>query len=719
MRTKLLLVCLAVIAASIHAIAYEYYNFKDDNNLYYKINSDGCTVKVTFEELTMKEMPNYWHGHPSGDVIIPERVTYEDKTYTVTAIDEDTFAYLSDLTSVTIGDSVTTIGSYAFGSCSGLTSVTIGNSVTTIGSSAFGGCSGLTSMTIPSSVTSISSNAFEYCSFESIVVENGNNKYDSRDNCNAIIETASNTLITGCKNTVIPSTVTSIGANAFYGCSGLTSVKIPNSVTSIGSTAFGSCSGLTSVEIPNSVTHISQFAFSYCKGLKSVSISNSVTAIERYAFCGCSSLIEIKSLIKDPTKVNYGDNIFSEMDKNACVLKVPKGTVETYRNTYPWSDFVNIVEDEDENNDAITPPESATVEQWYLSNGTTVRQESGSAGYQADQSQLFRESGVLVAFDGNTVYLNGLGAQMPDDDDPSSLMFKPKQGWIKGTMDGDIITFHPTDDTTLPILASDNLTYYLTSGSGDIEFYYNATEGSMTANSNVFVLATNNPIPVCCWFNLQLLAEEPQPEIDQVVTPPTDMKTTEWEFIAKEDFEGYGDDVRFPVNIGFDGDDVYIQGFATQLGGEFDKAWVKGKCDGDTYTFATRQYLGENGDTHYYFGGMYGYSGMWVEKGYNELESIVFHRDGNVITANNYSIVVNKNKYEIAPCYIYNDFQIVKTSGDEQGDVNGDGIVSGADVTALYNVLLDNATAGGDADVNGDGVVSGADVTALYNLLLN
>ena len=145
------------------------------------------------------------------------------------------FSDCSGLTSVTIPNSVTSIGWGAFVGCYGLTSVTIPNSVTSIGQSAFEGCSGLTSITIPNSVTSIGINAFRSCTnLTSITVESGNTNYDSRDNCNAIIETASNTLIAGCKNTRIPNSVTSIGDLAFSDCTGLTSVTIPNSVTTIG-----------------------------------------------------------------------------------------------------------------------------------------------------------------------------------------------------------------------------------------------------------------------------------------------------------------------------------------------------------------------------------------------------------------------------------------------------------------------------------------------------
>ena len=192
-----------------------------------------------------------------------------------------------EIRKATVKYGITSIGDNAFGGCSGLTELTLPNSVTSIGDNAFEGCSGLTELTLPSSVTNIGVDAFSSNGLEKITVESGNSRYDSRGNCNSIIDTETNTLIAGCKNSVIPNSVTSIGWYAFQGCSGLTELTLPNSVTSIGYAVFKGCSGLTKLTLPDSVKSIEGEAFEGCSGLTKITLPNSVKSIGNSAFYGC------------------------------------------------------------------------------------------------------------------------------------------------------------------------------------------------------------------------------------------------------------------------------------------------------------------------------------------------------------------------------------------------------------------------------------------------
>jgi Flp pilus assembly protein protease CpaA len=252
------------------------------------------------------------------------------------------FSGCSGLTSVSIPSSVTSIGVRAFCECSSLTSITIPNSVTSLGYCAFYGCSGLTSLTIPNSVTDISIQVFSHCSgLTSIEVEKGNSKYDSRDNCNAIIETASDSLIVGCRNSVIPNSVTTIGGWSFDGCRDLTSITIPTSVTSIEAGAFSGCRSLTSVTIPNSVVSIGFASFQVCKSLTSVIIPSSVLSIDESAFYLCSSLIDVFCLAKDvPSTSEYA---FKDPYPESMTLHVPASSISVYSEAEPWKNFKEII----------------------------------------------------------------------------------------------------------------------------------------------------------------------------------------------------------------------------------------------------------------------------------------------------------------------------------------------------------------------------------------
>ncbi len=177
--------------------------------------------------------------------------------------------------------------------------------VKAISDMAFKGCKQLTSISIPGSVIQIPAGAFYGCnSLESIKVSPDNDVYDSRDNCNAVMKKATNTLIAGCKNTVTPITATSIGECAFYGCSGLTSINLPYSIDSIGKWAFLDCTGLLTVAIPESMTSIEQGVFQGCTALTTAEIPSSITYIGAYAFYGCNNLaIQLPAII--PTMSDY------------------------------------------------------------------------------------------------------------------------------------------------------------------------------------------------------------------------------------------------------------------------------------------------------------------------------------------------------------------------------------------------------------------------------
>ena len=251
-------------------------------------------------------------GTVVGDIIIP--AIYNEKPITrilakafenctgltsikipdgVTSIGDSAFYYCTSLTSINIPDGVTSIGDSVFLRCSSLTSINIHDSVTSIGNSAFSNCSSLTSITIPSSVTSIGYDAFRGCSrsLTSITVDNSNTAYYSEGNC--LIDKSNSTLILGCKTSVIPDGVTSIGNNAFSSCNGLTSIIIPSSVISIGNGAFYNCLGLTSINILDGVTSIGDAAFTACNSLSSITIPSSVTIIGNNAFYHCMFLTSV------------------------------------------------------------------------------------------------------------------------------------------------------------------------------------------------------------------------------------------------------------------------------------------------------------------------------------------------------------------------------------------------------------------------------------------
>ena len=268
------------------------------DGLYYNLISKVKTAEVTSN-------PNRY----SGNVNIPEKVKHEGTEYSVTNIGEFAFRECTELTSVTIPNSVISIGHEAFSGCTGLTSVTIPKNVTSIGDAAFIGCNGLTSVTIPNSVTSIGNAAFMDCK--------------------------------NLPSITIPNSVTSLGTQVFSYCSSLTSITISNNVTSIEGDAFSYCSALTSINIPNSVTNIGHQAFYSCNVLASITIGSGIKTIDTSAFSSCPDLTDVYCYAENVP--NTQSDIFKDSYIEYATLHVPASSVNAYKTIEPWKNFNKIV----------------------------------------------------------------------------------------------------------------------------------------------------------------------------------------------------------------------------------------------------------------------------------------------------------------------------------------------------------------------------------------
>ena len=367
------------------------------DGVYYTFGADTATVAQSYNH--------------TGDIVIPGTVTYNGQTYTVTAIGPNAFNYCSKVTSVTIGPNVKWIQYNAFRYTS-ITSITIPASVVYINYPVFDGCenletivveagnpkydsrggcnaiietaknalmcgckntvipndvteiknkalgfksltsieipasvrilqpgvfegSGLTSVVIPATLTTIFDNPFQDCpDLTSIVVEAGNSRYDSRDNCNAIIETYYNRLVTSCSTTVIPESVTSIGEMSFCRRYDLTTFTVPDQIKEVARNAFYDCTNLESITFSDNIELIDQAAFYWCDNLKTVTIGSGIKQMGEAVFGRCNKLTKVYINATTPP-ITTGDPFY---DGNAqVVIYVPDEAVDAYESTSPWS----------------------------------------------------------------------------------------------------------------------------------------------------------------------------------------------------------------------------------------------------------------------------------------------------------------------------------------------------------------------------------------------
>jgi hypothetical protein len=310
-----------------------YYVIKDENECWV----DQCNSDIDFDTTPVSL---YWEYNKdlSGEVVIPETVTYDGVTYTVTGINNSAFLDITSITSIVLPSTVRTFGKsafnrctklesinipsgmtsiaeYAFGSCEKLKSIDLPASVTSIGAYAFWKCTSLETATLGDDVTSIGEYAFQNCALTSINLSEGVNIGESAFyNCKSLTsvdipENASisaSSIFQNCSaltNVSLPKSLTAIGTKVFDGCSKLGSINIPASLTTIGSYAFRNCSSLPSFTLPEQVTVINESTFEGCKAMTSFSHSGNITSIAKAAFKNCSSLPSF-ALTKSMTTIN-------------------------------------------------------------------------------------------------------------------------------------------------------------------------------------------------------------------------------------------------------------------------------------------------------------------------------------------------------------------------------------------------------------------------------
>ena len=294
----------------------------------------GCTAlqSVDLHSVAIIEMEAFSGCTALTSAVLPDAMN---------TIPARLFEGCTSLCSVVIPEGVETISVQAFWNCAALQSVKFPESLVSIGTSAFVGC-GLTSLFIPSKVNHIEMLAFDYNPFSSIAVAADNAVFDSRNDCNAIIDTETNTLLLGCKATVIPDDVTSIGQCSFADCKGLTSIVIPATVRNVGGSTF-----------------------SGCRDLQSVTFLTTTTDLGTRLFWNCTSLKTMKVGWNRPPSI--GDDMFRNAPLKDCTLYVPKGTGIMYMSAPVWINFGNIIE--------VDEPEEACY--------VTIRQGEGGAVKQS------------------------------------------------------------------------------------------------------------------------------------------------------------------------------------------------------------------------------------------------------------------------------------------------------------------------------------------------
>ena len=613
----------------------------------------------------------------SGDLYIPQTVTDGDKEYTVVGLSTNSFYKQTGLTSVYIPNSVKYIHRTAFYGCTSLTNVTIPNNLEFLGDKVFDNTPWFNAM--PDGPVYFGNTFYVYKkpstmpSGTNFVIKDGTTHIASNafQDCanlsnihipNSVTSIGENAFsrCTGLTIVTLPNSAKNLGYNLFYGCTGLTSVTLPNTITSIPAQFFSGCRALSSITIPNTVETIFTSAFANCKSLTSVNIPAKVKAIGYNAFSGCTDLTDITV----PASVRYIDQ--DAFANTAWLNNQPDGIVYAGNVAYTYKGTPTGVLTIKDGTTAIANSAFSGC------SGITVLRLPSSLLYIGTASFSKCTSLTHLTLPGNVKAL-GTNAfsgctNLTEISFPNSLLMVGRGGYGSSVFSG---SQWYTDQP-------DGVVY-----AGPVAIGY---KGSLPADKTVTVKDGTKAI---AGRGVGTGAEK--------VILPNSVTT-----IGESAFESsYIKEINIPQSV----TSIGLRAFIDIRSLERIDAYVNpaNVALGDDAIIMGMPYLDDYYDR-------IGAGVCFFFQGSREMDDCVLH-------------VLPGKEERFANALSWARFKHIVgdlSEGDgEPGDVNGDGLVSGADVTALYNVLLVNASVAGNADVNGDGVVSGADVTALYNLLLN
>ena len=274
----------------------------------YHIENGEATIAVQDETL-------------SGDIVIPESISYDENNYSVVRATNGAFQN-TDITGITLPNSITSLGNSCFKLCNKLTSVKLPDNITSLGDETFMTCSKLSSINIPNTLTSLGEFCLAFCNVTKLTLPNsitnlGNNCFQSCENLETI---------------TLPQNITNLPAYCFHDCKKLSGITLHEGITSLGESCFEGCSSLTSIKLPKSINKITGSIFTSC-------------------FENCSNLSEVTCQWDNLDGIDVGSDAFNNIFSEAK-LYIPKGTTAMYKAKEPWSNFKYISEENDITEDA-------------------------------------------------------------------------------------------------------------------------------------------------------------------------------------------------------------------------------------------------------------------------------------------------------------------------------------------------------------------------------